>query len=794
MIFAGLKIGLRHFRKFKTYSAIKIGGLSLGFAASIALLHFVSQEFSYDQFHKLGDNVYRVNTLRQTPTGMQAHAAAPAVLAPTLMADMPEVEAAVRLRHADDVLVTIGDKKFHETKVFFADSNFFKVLTFPLVKGDPATVLKDINTAVVTTEFAEKYFGGEDPINKTITVDNLLVEIRGVASVPGLSHFQFDMLIAFETFTPPKNTPANLASWAWTGFPTYVRLREGSGINTVLEKLPAFISKYHQFEDGQKVTYQLQPIRDVYLHSRSILERDGIANKGDYAYTIGLAAIALVIMVIACFNFANISAALSMYRVRETGVKRTLGSGSTEIFLQLITESVLNATVSLLLAIVVLQIGAFTLEEFLGVDLSVDLRSHVKWLPLYVVAVLTVGILGGLYPSLLLSRLKPQVALKTKNAFSDRRSPISFRKVVIVIQFFVTAALIALSLSIKRQIDFIRTKDLGYNQNGVVVLHVPDKELRTLYPTLRNKFSELPNVLGVSASRDLFDGQQANTDVEEIGASGNTHPMSLFRMYPNFIETMGIELIQGRSFTEPLRDSTSFVLNESAVKLLDWDLDNAVGKRLRAYSQTGEVIGVVKDFHFSSLHTAIGPLILLVPRSKVEYLYVRVGPADFIETLSNITSVWKTTAPHLPFSYVILDEHVGAMYRQDMRLFRITLLFCGLSVTLACLGLYSIISLMARTRSREIGIRKIHGATVAGITSLLSGRFMILVTVAAVVALPASYYLLDEWLNDFAYRINTPVDILLLSVLLSALLAGLAVCVRTISAARANPIEAIRHE
>ena len=766
----------------------------MGFASSIAILHFVSGEFSYDKFHRLSDNVYRLNTVTQTPTGSQVQAAGTPLLAPTLISDIPEVEAAVRLRHADDVLIEIGEKKFYETKVFYADSNFFNVLTFPLAQGNPRTALKEINTAVITTAFAKKYFRNQDPINKTIKVNDIVVQVSGVTLPAGKSHFDFDVLVSFETFTPPKGIPISLTSWAWTSFPTYVRLREGTDKASVEAKFPAFIRKYRSPEDARKINYQLQPVKDVYLHSRNILERDGISTKGDHTYTVGLAAIAALIMGIACFNFANLSTALSIYRVKETGVKRSLGSSRSEIFSQFIFESIVGAAISLLLGIIMLQVEIAQLENLFGTDLSLTISTHIKWLPLYTVLIFFIGSLGGLYPALFLSRLKPQLALKATNAFHQRSGKLSFKKVIIVFQFFVTALLIAGSLSIKRQIDFVRSKDLGYNKDGIIVLHVPDEQMRKLYASLRNKLSANAHVLGVSASRDLFDGQQGITEVEEIGRSEDPRMISMFRMYPNFVETMGIEMALGRTFTEPLRDSSSFILNEAAVEMLGWDKKEVIGKKIRSYSQTGEVIGVVKDFHFTSLHATIAPLIMLVPKSKIEYLYVRVAPGDLTKTLPSLEADWKAVAPHLPFEFIMLDEHVGQMYRQDERLSQLILVFCGLSVFLAFLGLYGVISLMAEARTKEIGIRKVLGASVSAITAMLSGEFMLLVFIAVLIALPTSYYFLEQWLNNFAYRINMPIDILMLSVLLSAVLAGLAVSFRSIKAALANPIDSIKSE
>jgi putative ABC transport system permease protein len=316
MILKGLQIAARFALKYKNYSFINISGLALGLAASIAILHFVSVEFSYDKFHDSSRNIYRLNTVTQNSTGEQVQAAAPPPLAPALMEDIPEVESAVRLRHADDVLIEVDGTKFHETKVFYADSTFFKVLSFPLSQGNPDEALKEINSAVITNEFALKYFGDQSPINKTIQVNGVLVKVTGVTSPAGRSHFQFDILVSFQTFTPPDGA-LDLTNWGWTSFPTYVRLRDGVRAADVEAKFPVLITKYQSPEDAKSVNYQLQPIEDVYLHSRNILERDGISTKGDYNYVLIMAAIAVLILGVACFNFINLSTALSILGERK---------------------------------------------------------------------------------------------------------------------------------------------------------------------------------------------------------------------------------------------------------------------------------------------------------------------------------------------------------------------------------------------------------------------------------------------------------------------------------------------
>jgi putative ABC transport system permease protein len=781
---------------FRTYSFINIGGLALGLASSIAILHFVQEEFSYDDFHTLPHNVYRLNTVSERANGIQVHAAATPILAPTLMADIPEGEAAFRLRHADDVLIKLDEKQFYENRVFYADSNFFKVMSFTLAEGNPETALTEINSAVITSEFAEKYFGSQDPMNKLIGIDDLVVKVTGVTNTPpGKSHFKFDMLVSFETFTVPKGYPASLtvSSWGWTSFPTYVRLREGTTRETVEAKFPAFIAKYMNAEAASKTNYQLQPIQEVYLHSRNILERDGISTKGDYTYTMGMAAIAALILGIACFNFMNLSAALSTYRVKETGIKKTLGASRAAVFAQFIGESVVIAGMSLLLAILLLQIFVGPLENLLGASIELTWTSYLGWLPFYVCLILLIGCLGGLYPAIFLSRLRPQIALKGKNILSVGREKLSVRKAIIVFQFFITAALIATSLTIKKQMDFLFNKDLGFEKEGVVALRVPGDEFLRVYPSMRNKLSQNTSVLGVSAGRYLFDGQQGNVGITEVGSTDeDPHRINLFGIYPDFIETMGLEMLEGRSISEQFNDSASFILNEAAVKMFGWEKD-VIGRKLNCLGQQGEVIGVVKDFHFSSLHSAIAP-ILLQTRTRLELLFVRVAPGNISGVISSLESDWREIAPQLPFDYLLLDDHISQLYEQDKRFSRLAYVFCGLSVVLACLGLYGIISFMAETRTKEIGIRKVLGASVLRITALLSRQFMIWVFIAALIALPASYYLLGRWLSAFAYKVEVSAEILLLSVLLSSLLAAATVSFKSVKAARANPVESLRNE
>ena len=793
MIIRFLKLAARHALRFRTYSLINIGGLAVGLASAIAILLFVAEEFSYDQFHDRSENVYRMINITQRTNGTQPHAAGSPLLAPSLMADFAEVDAAVRLRHADDVLVRVGDKKFYENKVFYADSNFFKVLSFHLQQGDEKTALKEINSAVITDAFAQKFFDGENPIGKLIQVNDLTLKITGVTAPTGKSHFQFDMLISFETFTVPAGYPVTLQSWGWTSFPTYVRLKDGATREDVESKLPDFLKKYLSPEVAKKVSYQLQPVADVYLHSRNILERDGISTKGDYNYTITMGAIAALILGIACFNFMNLTAALSIYRVKETGVKRVMGSDRSSIFLQFIAEQMLTVSIGVILALLIIAAGQPPIEGILGTTLTFTWSDQLKWIPFYLAIILMIGISGGLYPAILLSRLTPQTALKGKNSAGVGMRGLSLRKVIIVFQFFITAALIATSFTIKNQMDFLAGKDLGFEKEGLIALRIQPEEMPRVYSTMKNKLSHNLNVKGVSGGRNLFDGSQAGAEIEEVGVTTEESVrVGVFNVYPNFTETVGLELLEGRTLLEGRDERGSFILNETAVKMLGWK--DAVGRKVTVLGQTGEVVGVVKDFHFSSLHSPISPLVLTVTNMPVDLMFVRVQSGKIQDILNSLESDWKAVESTLPFDYILLDEHIAQMYRQDRRFSKLAYVFCGLSVLLACLGLHGIISFMTESRTKEIGIRKVLGASVFRITALLSGQFMVWVAIAALIALPVSDYLLKKWLSEFAYRVDVSIAVLVLSVVLSSILAAMSVSFKSIRAARANPVDSLRTE
>ncbi len=794
MISRFIKLAWRHALRFKSYSVINVAGLTIGLASAIVILLFVSEEFSYDRFHEKSENIYRLVNISQRTNGTQAHAAATPLLAPTLMTDLAEVEAAVRLRHADNVLIKVGDNHFYEDRVFYADSNFFKVLSFPLAHGDARTALKELNSAVITSEFANKFFGGTDPMGKLLQVNDLVLKVTGITAPVSKSHFNFDILISFETFTVPIGYPVTLQSWSWLSFPTYVRLKDGVTASDVETKLPALLKKYLSEDAAKRTSYQLQPIQDIYLHSRNILERDGISTKGDYTYTMILAAIAALILGIACFNFTNLSAALSSYRIKETGVKRTLGSTKSEVFFQLIAESIAIVTLSLALALIIVAVGIPTFERLLDVDLRFSFTDQLTWIPSYSLMVILIGLIGGIYPAMLLSQLKPQIALKGKQFIGMGARGLSFGKVIVMIQFFITAALIAISLTIKSQMDFLSARDLGFEKEDVVVLRVPGNEMSHVYPSVKNKLLQNPYVASVSASGNLFDGQQGNMTIEEVGVSSE-EPLriNLFGAFPGFIEVMGLQMLEGRTFSEARDEQNSVILNEAAVKMFGWR-NGAVGRKVSIGGRTSEVVGVVRDFHFSSLHSPIGPLIIQVPEAHLDLLFVRVHAGQITEIMNSIEADWKSANAGLPFDYLFLDEHIGQMYKQDEKFSKLTFIFCALSVTLACIGLYGIISFIAEMRTKEIGIRKVLGASVFRITALLSGEFMIWVSIAAICALPVANYLIGQWLAEFAYKVEISVSVFIFSLVLCASLAAISISFKSIKAALANPVDSLRNE
>ena len=790
-----IKFAIRFLSRNKLYTFINLSGLTLGLASCLLIISYVQQEMSFDNFHEHSDDIYRVNLMSKGQTEVRRASAISPPMGPALTNELPEVVTSVRLRHANNVLVSIGEERFYEDRIFFVDSTFFDVFSFPLISGDPASVLDQKHSAVITKALADKYFPNEDPVGKTISIDNdLILRITGViGEAPAKSHLQFAMLISFSSFEVPHGYPVTLESWGWTSFPTYVRLHEGVDIDAMKSKLHHFIASHMGEETAGRVALYLQPVRDIHLRSKEITERDGTAPKGDITYVYGLLAIAMLILGIAVFNFTNLSTTLSLKRVREIGVRKTLGAKRSILFFQHVTESLLLVLGSLLLAIALLEIFSAPISNLLQHDMSIPAGLHRENLPLYLLLVFIVGLAGGLYPALFLSGYSPTKALKGKLNIKSSKVPV--KNVLVVFQFFITIGLIAAGLVVSRQMNYLSERDLGFDQDRVIAVQMIGEELHQRYVSTRDQLRQNPYVYEVTAAGNLFDGQNGSVPIQEVGNDESRNRVSLFGTHYDFGRVMDLKFVEGRDFSEDFAtDSSNFILNESAVKMLGWE-DNPIGKKLLLNDTwEGEVIGVVRDFHYASMHEEITPLILYIPRAYQDYVFIKAKAGPVNEILASIENDWARINPDMPFDYRFIDNHIQQLYQSDQQFTMLINSFSVLAIFLACIGLYGMVSFHVEAKYKEIGIRKVLGASVKQVVNLLSVKFLGLIVIAAILAMPLGWLLMEDWLTNFAYRIPLDVWSFVSALLLTFVLAGATVALQTVRAALGNPIDALKEE
>lgn len=790
-----IKFAFRFLTRHKLYTVINLAGLTLGLASCLLILSYVQREISYDSFHEQPENVYRVNIQSRGETEVRKASAVSPPMGPALKEEMPAIKSSVRLRHANNVLVRIGQDQFYEDRVFYVDSTFFDVFSFPLVSGDPNSVLDEKHSAVISQELAEKYFAGKDPIGQPLSInDDLEVRITGVMGhAPAKSHLQLAMLISFSSFEVPHGYPVTLDSWAWTSFPTYVRLHKGSNAQSLKPGLHRFLASHMGEETAERVSLFLQPVTDIHLKSKDITERDGTAPKGDITYTYGLLAIAFLILGIAVFNFANLSTTVSLKRVREIGVRKTLGARQSTVFFQHLTESMLLAIGSFIVGVTLLEVFSAPLSALLQTDLEIPADAHRENLGWYAILIICVGLAGGLYPSVFLSAYSPVKALKGK--LNVKTSKFDIRNALVVFQFFITIGLIAASLVVSRQLNFMKEKDLGFDRNRIIAVQMVGEELGQRYSTTRQELLQNPYVEAVTAAGNLFDGQNGGVPIQELGEDESRSRISLFGVHYGFGRLMDLEFMAGRDFSEEhANDSSHFILNESAVRMFGWK-DNPIGKQLILNDTwNGEVIGVVKDFHYASMHETITPLVLYIPRAYQEYVFIKTKPEDVSRVLSSIEQDWNKINPDMPFDYRFIDDHVNQLYKSDQQFTSLINSFSALAIFLACMGLYGMVSFNIEARFKELGIRKVLGATSKQLAGLLSSKFLSLIIIAALFALPLGWYLLQGWLTNFAYHITLDITHFAIALILALALAALTISFQVIRAAMGNPVDALKEE
>ncbi|GAB3953697.1 ABC transporter permease [Spirosoma harenae] len=790
-----IKITIRTFWKNKLFSGLNVIGLGIGMAAVWLMVLYVLNEWSYDRFHAKADRIVRVVHYAQWPGGNLKLAPTSAPFAAALKADYPEVEKTVRIHPEGGGTITFKDKKIEAGDIYFADPTLFDVFTYPFLYGDPGSALSKPQSIVLTKSLAENLFGdASKAVGQIIEFSNHFPNtVTGVIEdVPTNSHLQFHAL---------RSLPENFTN-GWQAFElyTYLLLNEGSNAKNLEAKLPGFFQKYIRKEMGEGIDYrmELQPLTSIHLNSHLDYE---ISPNGNARTVSIFAVVAALILLIACINYVNLYTARALKRTREVGVRKAIGSHRQQLIGQFLTESML---MTLLAGIVSAVLVVFALPFFNQMaDKSLTLGSLPTTLLTVLGLSLSIGLLSGIYPALRMSGFRPVTALRGQ--LGSQVGSIIFKQGLVVFQFVATVALIACSVVVYRQMQFVMTKDLGFNKEQVLTFHIDNGDVRQRVDALKEALRRSPLIEGTSGASNPIGNNNIGGNgmfFEQNGAiSPTSQVVQRFQVDEDFLNTMQIKLLSGRNFSESFKsDSQNAVLvNETLVKQLGWK--NPVGKRVQYYidneGHTAEsrVIGVVQDFHTYSLQHKIEPLVLQMPApADKDNIYVRIQPEKTTEALSYIQSIYKTFDPSSTLDFHFLDENFSKQYKAEQKQGEVLLTFTILAVLIACLGLFGLAAFAAEQRTKEIGVRKVLGASVMSIVTMLSKDFLKLVIIAIVIATPIAWYAMNQWLQDFAYKLPITWWIFAVAGLLALIIALLTVSLQSAKAALVNPVKSLRSE
>ncbi len=804
MIINYLKTALRNIKKYPTYSFINITGLAIGMACVILIFLFIQDEWSYDRFHEKAERIYRVVDSFDVPGGIErAFALTSAPFAPNLKKDFSEVEDSVRLltrRH----LVTNKDKKYFEDFLFYTDASVFSIFTFPLVSGNPESALMEPNTIVISESTAFKYFGKENAMNKTLSINEQDYVVTGVMKdMPKNSHFYAQLFASMKTFEKDPQMQNNyFQSWARHEFYTYLLLREDYSPEDLQAKLPAFIEKYaaKQIETilGGSLSSRLQPLKSIHLHSHLQME---ISPNGDIKYVAIFSVIALFILLIACVNFINLSTARSVNRSKEVGLRKVVGASRYQIIQQFLGESLFFTLFAFILALTLIAISLPYFNSLTGKEINLNSLTNFILLGGIGLLLLFVGLISGSYPSLSISRYQPANVQKSKANFRSGKSYL--RKGLVIFQFSISIILFISTAVVLEQLDFLRNRKLGFNKEHVVVVPIRSNSIRENAESIKAELLQNPNIISGTITIGVPGGIVAGDAIQLVTDEGKkTLTTRMIYTDHDYVKTMGMEIVEGRDFSKEMSTdlTEAFLINEAAVRelqlekpletQLEWggeDYDYGIHK-------IGRVIGVVKDFQFQSLRDAINPLIIHVWSENTFVFALRIRPDDIPGTLAFIESKWEDLDPAHPFEYSFMDETFDRIYRSEEKIGKIFSIFSILAISIAALGLFGLALFMVEQRTKEIGVRKVLGASVGNIFALLSREFAILVLLANLFAWPTAYFLMHKWLENFAYRVNIGFWIFILAAVIAFVIALITISFQVMKAALTNPVASLRYE
>jgi putative ABC transport system permease protein len=801
------KIAWRNLMKYKFISFINLFGLTVGLTCCMLILTYIVNELSFDKYNRNADNIYRVTRLFKNPeTGtpsLDLATIAPP-FGPLLENDFKDIKKMTRLIDFSGTAVRYEDKKFNERNVYFADENLFDVFDIDVIKGNPAKALRDPFSVMLTEETAKKYFGNEDPMNKVIKMDNQFsLKVTGIyKAFPSNAHLHPGMMISFITL---KDTAIygdeNLrTNWGSNNFYTYLLMPKDFDPKKMEKQFPAFLDRYiregDKYKASQWTSLSLQKLTDIHLRSHTDVEAE---ENGDIKRVWIFSAIALFILLIACINYMNLSTARSALRAREIGIRKTVGANRKEIIAQFLSESVMISWVAMILAFVLTWMALPWLNKLSGQALSINILLQSKILIAIFFIPFVVGIMSGIYPALFMSSFKPVRVLK--GLVKVGGANISFRKILVTAQFAISIILIISTAVVFKQLNYMQNKSLGFDREHIITMTY-NGALNNTYESFRNELLSNSSIKKVARSSRIPTGRLLDAMGTKINRGDSLVPANADLKFVSadqeFLSTYGVKIVAGRDFSKDFStDTSAFLINEAAVQALGLkNNQDAPGKDITYGSRGGKLIGVINDFHFESMHQKIVPLILMVPRNSNFFgrISVKVAGSNIPSAISHIEKTWKKFLPDTPFEYTFLDENFERLYKSEQKQGTIFTVFACIAIFIASLGLLGLSAFSITQRIKEIGIRKVLGASVSSIVGLFSKDFLKLVIIAAVIAFPVAWYGMNNWLQDFAYRTNISWWIFLIAGIIAASIALFTISVQAIKAALANPVESLRTE
>jgi predicted permease len=784
------KTAWRNLLKDKQFTILNVLGLSAGLASALLIFLWVNDELSYDKFNVNAKQIYRITSnISNSKT-----AVIPVPMGTGIKGTIPRVVNVTRLK-ATPGIVTVNNQKFEEKNGLYADTNFLHMFSYPLISGDASVVLSSPDKIVLTASLAKKYFGTDDAVGKTLAFDNDIktntLTVAGILKdIPSNSHLQFDFILPISLYE--KNIDYD-GSWGNFDLYTYVQMNKSfQPLQSNLNKVSKLLFNLYAQHENDKGEFTMQPLTDIHLHSGQLIL--DVPGQGNIAFVRIFSLIAIFIILIACINFMNLSTALSAKRAKEVGLRKTIGALRSQLIGQFLVESFLVAFISLLVGIMLVFLLLPFFNEFTVRNISFSLLN-LKTIASLLGIIFVVGIVSGAYPALYLSSFKPIKVLKGVKAFTGQKS--FLRNGLVVTQFGISLVLIIGTLVVYKQLQFIQNRDIGFNKKNLMYMKMPQVgDLHNNYEALKATLNDYPNLTEYSIIKYLPANLTTGT-TDVLWAGKDPHLQIVFPhlgVDENFLKTFQMHLVAGRFFAQDfMGDENNYVVNEAALKTMQMNAASAIGKPLSVNGRKGEIVGVIKDFNFKPVQQAVEPLILEHSGSG-GYLVIRTAPADMQKIVTQVKNVFGSVYKDYPFSYSFVDEAISKLYLSEQQMSKLFSLFAALSVIISCLGLFGLAAYTAERRTKEIGIRKVLGASVAGLVELQAKEFLLLVTVSCVIAFPAAWFIMHHWLQNYAYRININWQIFFAAGLLAIVIALITISFQSIKAALANPVKSLRSE